>query len=213
MGQQAPPMTVYEDWPSIWREQAYFYCYRKKCGFIYGQPLVSLRGNLDKKDLYLKIHISNTLYLSSYNINQESIEIYYKKIREHNPIAIEGYPSSLYNLAILLKENKLQLHIPLTFTSSESLLEHQRALIEKQFNSHIYDHFGTTERTIRLSETLDHSGYVEDPGYSINEYLNDGEITTSLINKSFPLIRYKGDDIMEMIQPNIDEGKPLIKKY
>lgn len=91
-------------------------------------------------------------------------------------------------------------------------MEHQRALIEKQFNSHIYDHFGTTERTIRLSETLDHSGYVEDPGYSINEYLNDGEITTSLINKSFPLIRYKGDDIMEMIQPNIDEGKPLIKK-
>lgn len=211
-GTTGTPMTVYEDWPSIWREQAYFYCYRKKCGFIYGQPLVSLRGNLDKKDLYLKIHISNTLYLSSYNINQESIEIYYKKIREHNPIAIEGYPSSLYNLAILLKENKLQLHIPLTFTSSESLLEHQRALIEKQFNSHIYDHFGTTERTIRLSETLDHSGYVEDPGYSINEYLNDGEITTSLINKSFPLIRYKGDDIMEMIQPNIDEGKPLIKK-
>lgn len=211
-GTTGTPMTVYEDWPSIWREQAYFYCYRKRCGFMYGQPLVSLRGNLDKKDLYLKIHVSNTLYLSSYNINQKSVEIYYKKIREHNPIAIEGYPSSLYNLAILLKENNLQLHIPLTFTSSESLLEHQRSLIEKQFNSQIYDHFGTTERTIRLSETLDHSGYFEDPGYSINEYLNDGEITTSLINESFPLIRYKGDDIIERMQPNIEKDKISIKK-
>lgn len=53
-GTTGTPMTVYEDWPSIWREQAYFYCYRKKCGFIYGQPLVSLRGNLDKKDLLFK---------------------------------------------------------------------------------------------------------------------------------------------------------------
>ena len=197
-GTTGTPMTVYEDWPSIWREQAYFYCYRKKCGFIYGQPLVSLRGNLDKKDLYLKIHISNTLYLSSYNINQKSIEIYYKKIREHNPIAIEGYPSSLYNLAILLKENNLQLNIPLTFTSSETLFNYQRRLIEQQFNTSVYDHYGTTERTIRLSEKKGHNGYYEDPGYSINEYIKDGEITTSLINESFPLIRYKGTDIIEI---------------
>ncbi len=196
-GTTGSPLKVYEDWPSIWREQAYFYCYRKRCGYIYGQPIVSLRGNLDKKDTYLKIHLSNTLYLSSYNINDKTIAIYYEQILKHKPRAIEGYPSSLYALALLMRNNNLFVHIPITFTSSETLLDYQRDLIEKQFKTEIYDHFGTTERTIRLSESFDHTGYFEDPGYSINEYTVDGEITTSLINMSFPLIRYKGNDIME----------------
>lgn len=60
--------------------------------------------------------------------------------------------------------------------------------------------YGTTERTIRLSEALNHNGYYEEPGYSINEYTEDGEITTSLINESFPLIRYKGNDVMELMK-------------
>lgn len=211
-GTTGTPLKVYEDWPSIWREQAYFYCYRKRCGFTYGQPLVSLRGNLEKKDLYLKVHISNTLYLSSYNINEKTVGIYYEQIIRHKPIAIEGYPSSLYSLALLLRDKKLQLHIPVAFTSSESLLDYQRALIEKQFDTNIYDHYGTTERTIRLSETINHNGYYEDPGYSINEYTEDGEITTSLINESFPMIRYMGNDVMDIDELDGNEKQVIVKK-
>lgn len=210
-GTTGTPLKVYEDWPSIWREQAYFYCYRKRCGFTYGQPLVSLRGNLEKKDLYLKIHISNTLYLSSYNISENTVQIYYDQIKRHKPVAIEGYPSSLYSLALIMRDHDLQLHIPVAFTSSETLLDHQRMLIEKQFNTRIYDHYGTTERTIRLSESLNHTGYYEDPGYSINEYIADGEITTSLINESFPLIRYKGNDIMELANPEENKDVVIVK--
>lgn len=205
-GTTGTPLTVFEDWESIWREQAYFYCYRKRCGYIYGQPLVSLRGNLEKKNVFLKVHISNTLYLSSYNINDENIHIYYEQILMHKPFAIEGYPSSLYLFALLLKKNAMQLHIPLTFTSSETLLDYQRELIVTQLDTCVYDHYGTTERTIRLSEKTDHSGYFEDPGYSINEYLENGELTTSLINMSFPLIRYKGDDKIKLS----DNGKNII---
>lgn len=211
-GTTGTPLRVYEDWPSIWREQAYFYCYRKRCGFMYGQPLVSLRGNLEKKDLYLKVHISNTLYLSSYNINEKTVGIYYEQIIRHRPVAIEGYPSSLYSLALLLRDKKLQLHIPVAFTSSESLLDYQRALIEKQFDTNIYDHYGTTERTIRLSETINHNGYYEEPGYSINEYTEDGEITTSLINESFPMIRYKGNDVMDIEELDGNEKQVIVKK-
>lgn len=211
-GTTGTPLKVYEDWPSIWREQSYFYCYRKRCGFTYGQPLVSLRGNLEKKDIYLKVHISNTLYLSSYNINEKTVEIYYEQIIRHKPIAIEGYPSSLYSLALLLRDKKLQLHIPIAFTSSESLLDYQRTLIEKQFDTNIYDHYGATERTIRLSETINHNGYYEDPGYSINEYTDDGEITTSLINESFPMIRYKGNDVMDIEELGGYDKQVIVRK-
>ena len=204
-GTTGTPLTVFEDWKSIWREQAYFYCYRKRCGYTYGQPLVSLRGNLGKKDTMMYVHISNTLYLSSYNINEQTVGAYYKGIEKRSPRAIEGYPSSLYNLALLLKDKGLYCNIPVCFTSSENLLDFQRQLIEERFQTKIFDHYGTTERTIRISESIKHDGYFEDPGYSINEYLKDRVISTSLINSAFPLIRYQSSDVVILKENTKDE--------
>lgn len=204
-GTTGTPLTVFEDWKSIWREQAYFYCYRKRCGYTYGQPLVSLRGNLGKKDTMMYVHISNTLYLSSYNINEQTVWAYYKGIEKRSPRAIEGYPSSLYNLALLLKDKGLYCNIPVCFTSSENLLDFQRQLIEERFQTKIFDHYGTTERTIRISESIKHDGYFEDPGYSINEYLKDRVVSTSLINSAFPLIRYQSSDVVILKENTKDE--------
>ena len=204
-GNTGNPLTVFEDWKSIWKEQAYFYCYRKRCGYIYGQPLVSLRGNLGKKDTMMYVHISNTLYLSSYNINEQTVGAYYKGIEKRSPQAIEGYPSSLYNLALLLKDKGLYCNIPVCFTSSENLLDFQRQLIEERFQTKIFDHYGTTERTIRISESIKHDGYFEDPGYSINEYLKDRVVSTSLINSAFPLIRYQSSDVVILKENTKDE--------
>ena len=204
-GTTGTPLTVFEDWKSIWREQAYFYCYRKRCGYTYGQPLVSLRGNLGKKDTMMYVHISNTLYLSSYNINEQTVGAYYKGIEKRSPQAIEGYPSSLYNLALLLKDKGLYCNIPVCFTSSENLLDFQRQLIEERFHTKIFDHYGTTERTIRISESIKHDGYFEDPGYSINEYLKDRVVSTSLINSVFPLIRYQSSDVVILKENTKDE--------
>lgn len=193
-GTTGTPLTVFQDWASVWREQAYFVCYRKRCGYNYGEPMVSLRGNLGRSDISLKVHVSNTLFLSSYNINEHTAITYYQLIKQHHAKAIEGYPSSLYNLALVLHDKGLECHIPVAFTSSETLHDYQRALIEKVFNTQIYDHYGTTERTIRLEESFDHDGYFEDPGYGIEEYYDDYVISTSLINDVFPLIRYKTTD-------------------
>lgn len=193
-GTTGTPLTVWQDWASVWREQAYFVCYRKRCGYNYGEPLVSLRGNLTRDEISLKVHVSNTLFLSSYNINDKTAETYHRLIEKHHPKAIEGYPSSLYSLALVLRDKGLECHIPVAFTSSETLFDYQRKLIEKVFNTQVYDHYGTTERTIRLEESFDHDGFFEDPGYGIEEYHDDYIISTSLINDVFPLIRYKTDD-------------------
>lgn len=193
-GTTGTPLTVYQNWESVWREQAYFVCYRKRCGYNYGEPLVSLRGNLTRDEISLKIHVSNTLFLSSYNINSKTAETYHHLIEKHHPKAIEGYPSSLYSLALVLRDKGLECHIPVAFTSSETLFDYQRKLIEEVFHTQVFDHYGTTERTIRLEESLDHNGYFEDPGYGIEEYYDDHIISTSLINDVFPLIRYKTDD-------------------
>lgn len=211
-GTTGTPLRVYESLSSVWRSQAYTYCSRRRDGFTYGQPIVSLRGNLDKTLTHLKVHISNTLYLSSYNINKSTVAVYYRLILGHNPVAIEGYPSSLYSLALLLKEADLELHIPVTFTSSETLLDYQRKLIEEQLGTEIYDRYGMTERTIYLLEAHNHNGYYEAPGYSINEYLEDGEICTSLVNEAFPMIRYRSNDVMEMMEAAEENPQIVVKR-
>ena len=193
-GTTGTPLTVWQNWESVWREQAYFVCYRKRCGYNYGEPMVSLRGNLTRNEISLKVHVSNTLFLSSYNINAGTAGTYHKLIEQHRPKAIEGYPSSLYSLALVLKDKGLECHIPVAFTSSETLFDYQRKMIEQVLHTQVYDHYGTTERTIRLEEAIDHNGYYEDPGYGIEEYHDDYIISTSLINDAFPLIRYKTDD-------------------
>ena len=32
-GTTGTPLTVYQDWKSVWKEQAYFVCYRQRCGY------------------------------------------------------------------------------------------------------------------------------------------------------------------------------------
>lgn len=210
-GTTGTPLNVYLSWSTIWKWQAYLYYYREKCGFKYGEPLVSLRGNLNREKKHMLIHISNTLYLSSYYVNENTIEDYWQRIQRHKPKAIEGFPSTLYNLSLQLKKKRLKCNIPLCFTSSETLYDYQRELIEDILGTHIYDHYGMTERTISLSENFNHKGYFEQPGFSINEYLEEGAITTSLINFSFPLIRYKTNDIFEYSKNDKNE-KIIIKR-
>lgn len=195
-GTTGTPLTLFQDYKTIKKEQAYIWIRRINYGFKFGEKQVSLRGNLNYNQFKMYVHASNTLYLSSYNINKEKSILYYKEIKRFKPKAIEGYPSSLYNLSVFLKEQDLKLNIPLAFTSSETLYEFQRKLIEDILGTKIYDGYGLTERTISIAQKQNKKEYYEEPGYSINEYNNESIFTTSLINDVFPLIRYEVNDIV-----------------
>lgn len=205
-GSTGTPLTLYSSWEAIRMSRAYNYYIRKRQGFTMGERLVSLRGNLGKDDFKLRVHIANTLNLSSYDINAKTVSKYYDEIKHFRPKAIEGYPSSLYALALFMKERNLTLNIPLIFTSSESLFDYQRTVIEKQLGGEVFDHYGMSERVLYISETPSHDCYSQAPGYSLVEVLDDGVIGTSLINFDFPLIRYKVNDILEVME---DEGNSL----
>ena len=195
-GTTGQSLYIYQDMASVWKEQAYLYHYRALCGFTYGESLVSMRGHLDSRLFCMKLPVGNILYLSSYQIKSENALRYRDAILEHKPKAIEGYPSSIYNLCCILKEAGIKLDIPLCFTSSETLFDYQRRLFREVLGCETYDWYGCTEKTIALVETKNNDGYYELPGYSINEYMDDGVVTTSLINDCFPLIRYKVNDLI-----------------
>lgn len=198
-GSTGSPLVLYRSINSVIREQAYVWAYRKSKGFALGSPLVSLRGHLDQSVFSRFDRSHNTLFLSSYNIGRDTFESYINAIRAFKPKAIEAYPSSIYSLSLLMQENNFKLDIPFVFTSSEPLLSHQRALIEKTFNCEVFDWYGNAERTIALQLERDNR-YYEPPLYSVNEFSSEGLVTTSLINLSFPLIRYRVDDILEGVK-------------
>lgn len=202
-GTNGSPLTVYRSVRAIILENAYVWQFRNRHGLKIGEPCVSLRGVLDKNTFEKYDKYSNTLYLSSYNINPKNIKHYLDRIKEFKPKAVLGYPSSIYALSLGLEECKMKVEIPFVFTSSETLYEFQRDKINKIFNANIFDWYGNAERTIALGQ-CDCGLYHEPPLYSINEYKENSIITTSLINFSFPLIRYKVNDSVELADNTIE---------
>lgn len=184
---------LYRDYQSIVEEGAYQWAHRIKFGHHPGMKTVVIRANLSMQNKELYNPFTKTLYLSSYHLNPENATWYYQRIKAFAPNAIFAYPSSLESLANFFMIMGKSLRVPVIFTSSETLYSYQREKIEKVFESRIMDWYGNAERTIALKEESD-GLYDQVPLYSVNEFKSDHIITTSLINTSFPLIRYKVDD-------------------
>ena len=194
-GTSGQSVTVYRDYPSVIEEGAYQWAHRMNFGHYPGMKTVVLRGNLSAQERERYDPFTKTLYLSSFQLNRKNTDWYFKRIRDFAPNAIFAYPSSVESLANFFIEKGRRLRVPLIFTSSETLYSYQREKIKRAFVSQLVDWYGNAERTIALKEGAD-GHYDQLPLYSINEFREDCVITTSLINFSFPLIRYEVDDVI-----------------
>jgi len=194
-GTTGSPLVVYRDYDSILNEHAYIWWYRINSGLNPKDRKISIRGDLNRDTIHYLDKASNTLFISSFALNDSNINKIIPIIIEFSPKAALGYPSSLYTIASWLEENNEMLNIPLSFTSSESLLAFQEEIINKTLNTKLFDWYGNAERTIALYR--EDSKYYEPLLYSINEYEKDRVITTSLINNYFPLIRYEVNDVID----------------
>jgi len=132
-------------------------------------------------------------------------EIQIKILNEYNPDIIKTYPSYLSTLIYQCKKSDIIVHPKSIYTTSELINDDIRYLIEKSFNSEIYDYYSSEEFTLIAWECKRHNGYhinsdnlvveiIKDDEYSVLD--EEGEIVcTSLNNYAMPLIRYKIGDI------------------
>lgn len=192
-GTSGVPLTVYRTPVNIAAEQAYIRHYRQMHGFHAGQPLLSIRGALGKNTPHEFYKKANILYISSPNINEGTIAKYHEMIVKFRPVAVEAFPSYLYKLCIELEKKGLYLEIANAFTSSETLYGFQRDKVESCLKTKIHDWYGNVERSIGLAQDKENK-YYPLPLYSVNEFQKERVITTGLINKNFPLIRYAVED-------------------
>ena len=196
-GTTGTPLQVYRDFSSTIKEYAYGHYFQQMHGYHLGDPVVSLRGTLDRNTFSYYDKTNNVLYLSSFHLNGNRIEEYYKLISDFKPKVIKAYPSSMHILATELYKKDLKLDIPIAFTSSEVLHDFQKEIVERVLNTKIFDWYGNAEQTVAFGQFEDNL-YREFPMYSHTEVKDNHLITTGFINSAFPLIRYKVDDVIQL---------------
>ncbi len=145
-------------------------------------------------------------------VDLKNIGYYFDKL-EHDGIRfIEGYPSTTYILALYLKKRKETFPMQAVLTSSETLFDYQRELIERVFCCKVFDFYGMAERVVYASECDQHQGHHLNSDYGITEFLDSHNepiapgklgriVATSLHNFAMPFIRYQTNDSCSL-KPN-----------
>jgi len=154
--------------------------------------------------------VEKQLLMSSYHLSDNHMKHYIKKLNKFRPVFLDGYPSAFYILADYIKRANLSLtFIPTAIaTTSESLYDYQRKLIEEVFKCKVFNQYASSEGGPFITECKNGKLHLNlDSGYF--EFLRpDGTqaqpgdtaelVVTSLKTFKLPLIRYAIKDVVEL---------------
>lgn len=182
----------------------------KTAGYRYGDPFVAL-GSASlfaqkpslKRQIYDKIR--NEHPLNSVNLTDELCQKYIAYIKDKKIKFVYGYAASIYMLSRYILSHQIRLtQIKAVFTTSEMLTDDYRASIEKAFNCRLMDCYGARDAGMNAYEISRHNYHV---GYNVIAETEESDIeksgvvlSTNLLNYSFPLIRYRYGDEVELDQ-------------
>lgn len=167
---------------------------------------------------------SDNWHFSSYHLSERNLPHYCRQLAKIDPIHIRSYPSAIYTVAFFMRDHSISDIRPRAIvTSAETLLEHQRQVIEEQFACNIHDEYGCNEMAVFATQ-CEHRSYHICPEYSwvevrgSSDYSPDqteGTLTcTSFVNFTVPLIRYRMADAISLSSDRCDCGRemPVIKQ-
>jgi len=168
----------------------------------------------------------NEKHYSSFNLSEENLYTYLRSLNSWKPQFIRGYASSIYLVAKFIDDNHLPIkfHPKAIFTTAEKLFEHQRKIIEKVFDTEVFDTYGVNDGGVSAYECPMHRGLHIDMERAILEVVDeDGRqifdkagriLATSLYNYALPFIRYDTGDIGILSSERCACGRetPLLKE-
>jgi len=189
-----------------------------KEAMLWGVP-VSLKGKIKVK---IKDLLLNRFREKQYNINPQTLGAFYKEIRNKRPDYVFGYSSMVYEFALYLKDNNINLKsiaLKTAICTAEKLHDYQRSLIEEVFGCKVVSEYGSTETGIISYECQNGSNHVSDDCVLVEivdeNYIpvSDGKIgkvlVTVLNSFSAPIIRYELGDMASKSTQQCTCGLPL----
>jgi len=170
-----------------------------------------------------RIHswIKNIMFLSSYDMSNETLETYVIKLNKFKPKLLISYPGPLTVFAeYLIKKNKKIPSIRAIISSAETLLSWQRDLIEKAFSCMVYNRYGCREFGDIAQECEKREGLHVNADRVFVEVLDEslkpvkagksGEVViTDLDNYGMPFIRYRIGDVASFKKEMCSCGRGL----
>ena len=183
--------TLYWEWAG--------YSFGKKAIQTGINPERGLKKQLKDKLLLIK-------YADAFRIDSKMVKKNLSSFRNKREIFFIGYPSSIFSYAKFAKELGINdLSFKAIISLGDKMFSHYRNLIEKTFNTEIFDTYGGAEGLMIAGECSEHKYHILSSHVHI-EILDElgntvpdgelGEVTvTSLDNFLMPLIRYKIGDL------------------
>lgn len=208
-GSTGTPLELWLDKPTNVIEFATLWRQFNWAGYRFGQRFADLRGHLVEASAGVaRDRRLNSLNLSAFALSRDRAPVYARALTGFAPIMVRGYPSSISLFAAWALEDRLALPSPVAVvTSSETLLEPQREVIERAFRAPVYDYYGQMERVAFAGQCPAGSHHVAEE-YGLVEIVDDrGEavkpgapgriIATGFHHRAMPLIRYDTRDVAQ----------------
>jgi phenylacetate-CoA ligase len=207
-GTSGTPLQVFRSLKSVLWENAIVERHFRWSGYRPGMRRAFLRGDLvvpierAAPPYWFLNRYNNQLIVSSRHLREGCVDDIIAALTKFAPFMMEAYPSTAYELALLLEQRNTSLRIPYLFTGSEPLYPHQRDLILARLATCVMDHYGMAERVAYATE-CEHGGLHVNSDYSYVEIVDDagnptdGEgyvVGTTFNNTLMPLVRYRMSD-------------------
>lgn len=231
-GTTGSPMDIITNKDALQQNYAFFSRFLHAAGVSHKDRSITFAGRLilsptqSQPPYWRNNWAAKTWLFSSYHLSNETIPAYIAKMEKIQPRFIDSYPSAIAVISKFIVENNVDHSIrpQAIITSSETLYDNQRALIENAFQTKVFDQYGSAELAVFAGQ-CDKGSYHINSEFGhlevVDEYNNllppgqSGEfICTGFINKAMPLIRYRiGDSGSFSPTPcNCGRKHPVIKE-
>lgn len=199
---------------------------KRWAGYERGDRLVKLWGSSSENARYKRfktkvaLWILNTVFLDTFELNEEKIANYVQVINDFKPRLVVGYVSSLYSVSqYVLNRSAGIRNVGAVVSSAGTLYPQMRDAIEEAFQCKVFNRYGSREVSPIAAEDGSGKGLRVTPNTHVEVVRPDGSVcdegetgeivVTSLANFAMSLIRYRIGDMGVLKK---DGGKMYLEK-
>jgi phenylacetate-CoA ligase len=212
------PQRLAENFAAVWRQ-------RRLYGADLSDPNLTFNGRMivpahQKRPPFWRrnAYAKQTLF-SVYHMSPQHLPFYVEAIHATPARYAQGYPSALHLVGRAMLEAGRPLppgRLVAVFTSSESLLSFQRAVIEEAFGAPVRDHYAASEQAVsmtacplnRLHVDMEYCIVEVEPEEETETYVSGPLLVTGLGNDVLPFLRYRIGDVGTMAKTPCPCGRP-----
>ncbi len=199
-------------------EAAWFEATVRRCydwlGIRPGDRIVKVAGLAYWKDWrrpaiqFVNTYFRNLRSLPAPYLKDDVIDSYITQLNEMRAPVLYGYPSAMEMISRRMLESGRRVpSVRIVWTSSETLLEHQRALIREAFGVEPFDGYGGAETPLAIEcrshqglHVFEHAKFVEvvdEQGRPVPPGQPGRVWVTLFYNRVWPFVRYDTGDLAE----------------